>query len=166
MRLIEPIRKQGGFRATLLHGNGRGLLATAPVLVEENIFRSNNGWAIRCLEALVVGNSLGRSRKRVPCRGIQLDPGSEALSNVLEAGGALGNAVGRLGHGLGSELTEPPSHAAFDDTVLTPGMVITLEPGMEFAPGRNMVHEENLVIREHGAQLLSRRAAPEIPIIG
>ena len=89
-----------------------------------------------------------------------------AMQAVLEAGGALGNAVGRLGHGLGSELTEPPSHAAFDDTVLTPGMVITLEPGMEFAPGRNMVHEENLVIREHGAQLLSRRAAPEIPIIG
>jgi Xaa-Pro dipeptidase len=89
-----------------------------------------------------------------------------AMQTVLEAGGALGNAVGRLGHGLGSELTEPPSHAAFDDTVLSPGMVITLEPGMEFAPGRNMVHEENLVIRDDGAELLSRRAAAELPVIG
>ena len=89
-----------------------------------------------------------------------------AMQTVLEAGGALSNAVGRLGHGLGSELTEPPSHAAFDDTVLSPGMVITLEPGMEFAPGRNMVHEENLVIRDDGAELLSRRAAAELPVIG
>lgn len=88
-----------------------------------------------------------------------------AMQEVLDAGGALGNAVGRLGHGLGSELTEPPSHAAFDGTVLAPGMVITLEPGMEFAPGRNMVHEENIVIREDGPELLSRRAAPELPII-
>ncbi|NKB55848.1 MAG: M24 family metallopeptidase [Alphaproteobacteria bacterium] len=89
-----------------------------------------------------------------------------AMQAVLDAGGALGNDVGRLGHGLGSELTEPPSHAPFDDTVLKPGMVITLEPGMEFAPGKLMVHEENIVIREDGAELLTRRAAPELPVIG
>jgi hypothetical protein len=28
-----------------------------------------------------------------------------------------------------------------------------------------MVHEENLVIREDGPQLLSRRAASELPVI-
>jgi len=28
-----------------------------------------------------------------------------------------------------------------------------------------MVHEENLVIREEGPQLLSRRAAAELPVI-
>jgi Xaa-Pro dipeptidase len=89
-----------------------------------------------------------------------------AMQGVLDDGGALGNAVGRLGHGLGSELTEPPSHASFDKTELKPGMVITLEPGMEFAPGRSMVHEENIVIREDGPELLTRRAAPELPVIG
>ncbi len=88
-----------------------------------------------------------------------------AMQKELDAGGALGNAVGRLGHGLGSELTEPPSHAAFDETTLKPGMVITLEPGMAFAPGCNMVHEENIVIRDGGPELLTRRAAPELPII-
>jgi Xaa-Pro aminopeptidase len=89
-----------------------------------------------------------------------------AMQAVLDAGGALGNAVGRMGHGLGSELTEPPSLAPFDDTVLEPDMVITLEPGMEFAPGRHMVHEENIVIREDGAELLTRRAPPELPVGG
>lgn len=89
-----------------------------------------------------------------------------AMHAVLDAGGAMGNAVGRMGHGLGSELTEPPSLAPFDDTVLEAGMVITLEPGMEFAPGRHMVHEENIVIREDGAEMLTRRARPELPVGG
>ncbi len=89
-----------------------------------------------------------------------------AMQAVLEVGGALGNDVGRLGHGLGSQLTEWPSHTAWDETRLEPGMVLTLEPGMSFAPGRVMVHEENIVIRESGPELLTRRAPPELPIIG
>ena len=73
-------------------------------------------------------------------------------------------AVGH--HGLGMQLTEWPSNTIWDETVLAPGMVITLEPGMTFAPGKMMVHEENLVIREDGAELLSRRAPPELPVAG
>ncbi len=87
------------------------------------------------------------------------------MNAVLVAGGALGNDVGRLGHGLGMQITEWPSNTAWDQTVLVPGMVITLEPGMTYSPGKMMVHEENLVIREEGPQLLSRRAATELPVI-
>lgn len=89
----------------------------------------------------------------------------EAMWSVLEAGGALGNEVGRLGHGLGMQLTEWPSHTAFDRTELKAGMVITLEPGMSYAPGKVMVHEENIVIRDGPPQMLSRRAASDLPII-
>ncbi len=88
-----------------------------------------------------------------------------AMWSVMEAGGALGNDVGRLGHGLGMQLTEWPSNTAHDHTPLKPGVVLTLEPGMEFAPGKQMVHEENIVITEDGAQWLSRRAPPEMPVI-
>jgi Xaa-Pro aminopeptidase len=83
----------------------------------------------------------------------------------LEAGGAAGSDVGRLGHGLGVQLTEWPSLTGFDQTVLQPGMVITLEPGLSIAPGQMMVHEENIVIREDGAELLTRRAPAELPVI-
>lgn len=88
-----------------------------------------------------------------------------AMWRVMEAGGALGNSVGRLGHGLGMELTEWPSNTPDDGTMLEPGAVLTLEPGMEFAPGRQMVHEENIVIMDDGAEWLTRRAAPEIPVV-
>lgn len=89
-----------------------------------------------------------------------------AMAAVLEAGGSHGNDVGRMGHGLGMQLTEGPSITNSDDTVLEPGMVITLEPGMTTATGKQMVHEENIVITEGEAQYLSRRAAPEMPVIG
>ncbi|MEC4727563.1 Xaa-Pro peptidase family protein [Shewanella sp. D64] len=88
-----------------------------------------------------------------------------AMWKVLEANGALGNDVGRLGHGLGIELTERPSNTATDNTILVPGMVMTLEPGMVYAPGKSMVHEENIVITENGAEWLSKRAEPELLII-
>ncbi len=89
----------------------------------------------------------------------------QAMQSVLDAGGALGNDVGRMGHGLGLQLTEWPSHTPWDKTVLEAGMVLTLEPGMSFAPGKVMVHEENIVVRAEGAELLTRRAAPELPVI-
>lgn len=88
-----------------------------------------------------------------------------AMWSVLEANGALGNDVGRLGHGLGMELTERPSNTATDNTLLKPGMVMTLEPGMVYASGKSMVHEENIVITENGAEWLSERAEPELIII-
>lgn len=90
----------------------------------------------------------------------------QAMQRVMVDGGSLGNDVGRLGHGLGIELTERPSNTATDDTPLKPGMVMTLEPGMTFAEGRQMVHEENIVITEEGAQWLSTRAEPDLPVIG
>ncbi len=89
-----------------------------------------------------------------------------AQNEVLEAAGAAtGSNVGRSGHGLGLHLTEPPSNMPGDTTVLRPGMVMTIEPGMEYLPGKMIVHEENLVITEDGCELLSRRAPREMPII-
>ena len=93
-----------------------------------------------------------------------------AMWPIMHAGGALGNDVGRLGHGLGSDLTEWPSNTATDDTMLEVGMIMTLEPGMSYlnksGQVKQMVHEENIVITEEGAQWLSIRAAAELPLLG
>lgn len=42
----------------------------------------------------------------------------------LEQDGYAGSSIGRMGHGLGLELTEWPSVAAWDHTLLRPGMVL------------------------------------------
>ena len=87
-----------------------------------------------------------------------------ALNTVLSRAGGAG-AGGRLGHGLGLSLTEWPSLIPDDHTPLRVGMVLTLEPGLQIAPGRMMVHEENIVIRDGGAELLSPRAPADLPVL-
>ena len=86
------------------------------------------------------------------------------MVKVLERAGSTKNNVGRLGHGLGLQLTEPPSNMADDRTTLEAGMVMTIEPGMEYEDGKMIVHEENIVITEAGAELLTRRAPREMPV--
>lgn len=85
-------------------------------------------------------------------------------NKIFDAGFAAGS-IGRMGHGLGMQLTEWPSHRAGDQTVLRPGMVLTLEPELMTTEGRGMVHEENFVVREDGIEILSRRAPKVLPEI-
>jgi Xaa-Pro aminopeptidase len=79
---------------------------------------------------------------------------------------------GRMGHGSGLRMCEPPSIHPDDMTVLRPGMVLTIEPAIAFrAPGaggpaaKTVVHEENLVVTEEAPLLLSRRAPEEMPVV-
>lgn len=88
-----------------------------------------------------------------------------AMSSVISELDKSGGDIGRLGHGLGMQLTEQPSHAAFDRTVLEEGMVLTLEPSLSYGEGLMQVHEENIVVRAGGAELLTTRAARELPVI-
>lgn len=72
--------------------------------------------------------------------------------------------AGRLGHGLGMSLTEWPSIIPTDTTVLVPGMVMTLEPGISI-DGKIMVHEENILITEGAPEFLSPRASERLPVL-
>ncbi len=89
----------------------------------------------------------------------------QAMWSVLERAGALGNEVGRMGHGLGMQLTEWPSHVQGGEVVLKAGMVLTLEPGMTFSPEKMLVHEENILVTDSGCEMLHQRAWPTLPII-
>jgi Xaa-Pro aminopeptidase len=61
---------------------------------------------------------------------------------------------GRAGHGIGLQLTEPPSITRSDATVLEPGMIITVEPGYVNELGCFNV-EENVLVTENGYEILS-----------
>ena len=79
--------------------------------------------------------------------------------------GSGGDDVGRYGHGLGIQLTEPPSHTAWDETEISAGMVLTIEPSVIYDDDRLMVAEENVLVTADGAELLTRRAPRDLPII-
>ena len=104
----------------------------------------------RLLEAIEAGKEVAR-------------PGNtardifNAMDKILTGGTGVGEA-GRLGHGLGMQLTEWPSLIRDDWTELQEGMVLTLEPSMEIQTGGLLVHEDNFVIRAKGLEQISPKA--------
>jgi Xaa-Pro aminopeptidase len=116
----------------------------------------------RVHEALWLATEAGISAA-VP--GATTDDVFRAMEKIIQEAGAIGNNVGRLGHGLGMQLTEPPSHRLGDGTTILENMVLTIEPGMEYAPGKMIVHEENIAITNSGSRLLTKRAPRELPVI-
>jgi Xaa-Pro dipeptidase len=62
--------------------------------------------------------------------------------------------AGRVGHGVGLDMTEPPHVSEDDDTILEPGMTITIEPGVATAFG--LFHaEQNVLVTDDGHEVLT-----------
>ncbi len=61
----------------------------------------------------------------------------------------------RTGHGLGLDIHEAPNIVEGNTQALQPGMVFTIEPGV-YIPGKGGIRiEDNVVITEHGADVLT-----------
>ncbi len=80
----------------------------------------------------------------------------DAVARRVIAAAGYGKAFGHaLGHGVGYEIHEAPTVAPRSETVLRPGMVVTIEPGI-YLPGRLGVRIEDLVvITATGCEVLS-----------
>ena len=88
----------------------------------------------------------------------------ESLSKNLFSSNVKSN-VGRMGHGFGLQLTEPPSIMIDDNTILEKNMILALEPSIEIENDLMLVHEENILITQNGNRLLSSRTPKELPVI-
>jgi Xaa-Pro dipeptidase len=77
----------------------------------------------------------------------------------------LAEKLGRIGHGCGLELTEPPSISFVDTTILEPGTVLTVEPSISVKEGFFML-EEDVLVTETGYEVLSDPAPAELPELG
>jgi Xaa-Pro aminopeptidase len=76
-----------------------------------------------------------------------------------------GNIPGRVGHGSGMDMTEPPSIAPFDSTPLKAGMVIHIEPKMIYDYGPFQL-EEVVAVTESGYEFLAPPAPKALPVAG
>ena len=90
---------------------------------------------------------------------------SNAMSKILNKNSSISNSVGRMGHGVGLQLTEPPSIMKNDNTILKENMVIAIEPCLEYKTGTMLVIEENILITENGFERLTSPTPKDIPII-
>ena len=167
---------QGGYRDVISPPNGTPLAVGDILMLDTGLVQDgyycdfDRNWAVghatdpaqraydvlwRATEAGIVAARPGNSARDL----------FVAMSKVIAEMDDSGGDIGRLGHGLGLQLTEQPSLAAFDTTELKENMVITLEPSLSYGAGLMMVHEENIVVTGQGGRLLSTRAAPELPVI-
>lgn len=76
---------------------------------------------------------------------------------------SISGLASRIGHGVGLAVTELPHVAEYDDTMLEPGMVITVEPGVATSYGTFHV-EEDVLVTEDGYELLSTAPRELSPI--
>jgi Xaa-Pro dipeptidase len=107
-------------------------------------------------------NAAGRAAAKpgVPCANVD-----KAARDVIEQAGYGAYFTHRTGHGIGMEGHEEPYMRGDNMQLLEPGMAFTVEPGI-YLPGRNGVRiEDNVVITETGADVLSDMPR-EIRVVG
>lgn len=87
--------------------------------------------------------------------GIPAQAVDKAARDVIVAAGYGAYFTHRTGHGLGSEIHEPPYITATNPLLLEEGMVFTVEPGI-YLPGRFGIRlEEVAVVTATGCRILS-----------
>jgi Xaa-Pro aminopeptidase len=82
------------------------------------------------------------------------------MQRVLEEDGAKLSPEGRMGHGTGLEVPEPPSFHLAAETVLVEGMILCVEPNTPMEGAGAMVAEDVVVVRADGAEHLSTAPTP------
>ena len=86
---------------------------------------------------------------------LEFDLVARSARSVIEDAGYGPYFVHRLGHGLGTEVHEPPYITSVSETVLDTGMVFSIEPGI-YLPGRfGLRLEEIVIVRDDGPEILS-----------
>ncbi|ALS28422.1 Xaa-Pro dipeptidase [Paenibacillus sp. 32O-W] len=91
---------------------------------------------------------------------------ADALARDVIARYGYGDCFGHsLGHGFGMEIHEAPGLSARSDTILIPGMTVTVEPGI-YIPGFGGVRiEDDIVITDNGIKILTS-SPKEFTILG
>ncbi len=157
-----------GPRSAFPHGRATDRVMAVGDLVTLDFGAVYEGYASDLTRTIVLGMPDDRQRQvyqvvleaqqralaalRPGVSGRQVDEVGRSVIAAAGFGEAFGHA---LGHGLGLDVHEGPRLSPRDDTVLEPGMVLTVEPGI-YLPGWGGVRiEDDVVVTAHGGRVLT-----------
>ena len=80
----------------------------------------------------------------------------KAAREAIERQGFGKYFVHRTGHGLGTEIHEPPFITSTSETILEPGMVFSIEPGIYMPDKFGVRLEEIIILTDSGPEILSQ----------
>jgi Xaa-Pro dipeptidase len=94
-----------------------------------------------------------------PCRDVD-----RAARDVIEQAGYGAAFIHRTGHGMGIDVHEPPFFAASDETIIAPGMVMSVEPGIYLPGVGGFRHSDTIFVTEDGCEVVTRypKTLPEV----
>ncbi len=106
----------------------------------------------RIYDAVLAANQSGRLATRAGNPAQEVDRAARRAISLADYGAYF---IHRTGHGLGLEGHEPPYVVEGNLEMLTPGMVLTVEPGV-YVPGLGGVRiEDDLLVTEGGSETLT-----------
>ncbi|WEK55588.1 MAG: Xaa-Pro peptidase family protein [Candidatus Cohnella colombiensis] len=158
-----------GERSALPHGVASDRVIGRDEFVKLDYGAYYQGYCSDITRTIVVGNPTDKHRE---IYSIVLEAQQYALDHLVPGmTGKEGDALTRdiitrygygecfghgTGHGLGMEVHEAPRLSLSGDIVLTPGMTVTVEPGI-YLPGFGGVRiEDDIVMTEQGIHILTR----------
>jgi Xaa-Pro aminopeptidase len=157
-----------GERSAMPHGVASDRKLQSGEFVTFDFGALYRGYCSDLTRTIVVGEATDRHRE---IYGIVLEAQEHALANIRpgmtgrEADALTRDVITRYGygeffghgtgHGIGLEIHEAPRLSQRSDTVLEPGMVVTVEPGI-YIPGFGGVRiEDDVVVTESGIHVLT-----------
>lgn len=167
-----------GERSALPHGTASDRIIGRDEFVKLDFGAYYHGYCSDITRTVVVGKPSDKHREiysivleaQLHCLA-NIKPGmsgreADALARDVIAKYGYGDLFGHgTGHGLGMEVHEAPRLSKFGDTILTPGMTVTVEPGI-YVPGFGGVRiEDDIVITETGIKILTS-SPKELIILG
>ncbi|HLQ71373.1 MAG TPA: Xaa-Pro peptidase family protein [Bacillota bacterium] len=158
-----------GYRSALPHGVASNKEIQSGELVTMDYGALYNGYCSDTTRTVAVGEISDELRTiyetvlEAQKRGVNgIKPGmtgkeADALTRDHITGKGYGKYFGHsTGHGVGLEVHESPSLSHKSDTVLEPGMVVTVEPGIYIPNVGGCRIEDDLVITEKGNERLTK----------
>ena len=107
----------------------------------------------RAYDLVLKANRAAIAAAKPGITGRQLD---KVARDIIREGG-FGKCFGHsLGHGVGYEIHEAPTASKRDKTVLKPGMLVTVEPGIYLEGNLGVRIEDLVLITETGCEILSQ----------